>query len=45
MDHGIVITSNEPPYPVLGMMGMPDSFTGIPVLSPRDRNNAALDDP
>jgi rusticyanin len=40
MDHGVVITSIEPPYPVLGMMGMPDSFTGVAVLAPRDRSSA-----
>jgi rusticyanin len=39
MDHGVVITDIAPPYPVLGMMGMPDSLTGVPILGPRDREN------
>jgi rusticyanin len=40
MDHGVVITPIRPPYPVLSMMGLPDSFTGVPVLAPRDSDNA-----
>ncbi len=36
MDHGVVITPDPPPYPVLTLMGMPDSLAGIPILPPRD---------
>jgi rusticyanin len=35
MNHGVVITPIPPPYPVLSMMGMPDTVAGIPVLPPR----------
>jgi rusticyanin len=40
MDHGVVITPIGPPYPVMGMMGMPYSLTGVSVLAPRDLKNA-----
>lgn len=39
MDHGVEITAVGPPYPVLGMMGMPGALSGIPVLRPRSAND------
>ncbi len=36
MDHGVVIAPVPPPYPALGMMGMPYTIVGIPVLAPRE---------
>ena len=38
MDHGVVITPLSPPYPVLGMMGIPDAWAGIRILPPRDQS-------
>ncbi len=40
MNHGVVITPDAPPYPVLSMMGMPGSLVGIPVLPPRQLEDA-----
>jgi len=39
MEHGVAITPIGPPYPILGMMGMPDSFAGVGILATRDRKN------
>ncbi|MGO8693551.1 MAG: hypothetical protein ACLQMF_07730 [Rectinemataceae bacterium] len=39
MEHGVAITPIGSPCPILGMMGMPDCFAGVPILPPRDRNN------
>ncbi len=40
MNHGVVITPDAPPYPVLSMMGMSNYFVGIPVLPPRQSEDA-----
>lgn len=39
MNHGVVITPVPPLYPVLSMMGMPDTLVGIPILPPRQLKN------
>jgi len=39
MNHGVVITEDRPPYPIFGMMGIPDAYIGIQVLSPRNSAN------
>lgn len=41
MNHGVVITSDAPPYPVFSMMGAPETLVGIPVLPPRQLENAS----
>lgn len=35
MNHGVEITPVTPPYPVLGMMGLPDAVAILPILAPR----------
>ncbi len=40
MTHGVVITPVPPLYPVLSMMGMPDTLVGIPILPPRQLKDA-----
>jgi rusticyanin len=40
MNHGLVITTIPPLYPVLSMMGMPDTLVGVPILPPRQLKDA-----
>ncbi len=40
MNHGVVITPIPPLYPVLSMMGMPNTLVGIPILPPRQLKDA-----
>lgn len=39
MEHGVVLSTVAPPYPVLGMMRMVDSFAEVGILSPRIAEN------
>ncbi len=41
MTHGVVITPIPPLYPVLSMMGMPDTLVGVPILPPRQLKDTA----